>query len=163
MLCRDADSEPMGGKVTLASVPKLPAEMESFFQFLETEGIHYPFDKKRLLVQNGYVQYIPEGMPELKGLHIMRSGWFLGELKKKRFEPSGAFARGLTPDVCDKVIAYPGDSEEVVRYLKCETLQVDPNLKNGWYLICVDEFALGWGKVSNGTLKNKYPSGWRLV
>ena len=74
----------MGGKVTLASVPKLPAEMESFFQFLETEGIHYPFDKKRLLVQNGYVQYIPEGMPELKGLHIMRSGWFLGELKKKR-------------------------------------------------------------------------------
>ena len=163
VLCRDADSEPMGGKVTLASVPKLPAEMESFFQFLETEGIHYSFDKKRLLVQNGYVQYIPEGMPELKGLHIMRSGWFLGELKKKRFEPSGAFARGLTPDVCDKVIAYPGDSEEVVRYLKCETLQVDPNLKNGWYLICVDEFALGWGKVSNGTLKNKYPSGWRLV
>ena len=163
VLCRDKDSEPMGGKVTLASVPKLPAEMESFFQFLETEGIHYPFDKKRLLVQNGYVQYIPEGMPELKGLHIMRSGWFLGELKKKRFEPSGAFARGLTPDVCDKVIAYPGDSEEVVRYLKCETLQVNPNLKNGWYLICVDEFALGWGKVSNGTLKNKYPSGWRLV
>ena len=163
VLCRDADSEPMGGKVTVASVPKLPAETESFFQFLETEGIHYSFDKKRLLVQNGYVQYIPEGMPELKGLHIMRSGWFLGELKKKRFEPSGAFARGLTPDVCDKVIAYPGDSEEVVRYLKCETLQVDPNLKNGWYLICVDEFALGWGKVSNGTLKNKYPSGWRLV
>ena len=163
VLCRDADSEPMGGKVTLASVPKLPAEMESFFQFLETEGIHYPFDKKRLLVQNGYVQYIPEGMPELKGLHIMRSGWFLGELKKKRFEPSGAFARGLTPYICDKVIVYPGDSEEVVRYLKCETLQVDPNLKNGWYLICVDEFALGWGKVSNGTLKNKYQSGWRLV
>lgn len=163
VLCRDADSEPMGDKVTVASVPKLPAEMESFFQFLDTEGIHYPFDKKRLLVQNGYVQYIPEGMPELKGLHIMRSGWFLGELKKKRFEPSGAFARGLTPDICDKVIVYPGDSEEVVRYLKCETLQVDPNLKNGWYLICVDEFALGWGKVSNGMLKNKYPSGWRLV
>ena len=163
VLCRDADSEPMGGKVTLASVPKLPAEIESVFQFLDTEGIHYPFDKKRLLVQNGYVQYIPEEMPELKGLHIMRSGWFLGELKKKRFEPSGAFARGLTPDVCDKVIVYPGDSEEVVRYLKCETLQVNPNLKNGWYLICVDEFALGWGKVSNGTLKNKYPSGWRLV
>lgn len=163
VLCRDKDSVPSGGRVTLATVPKLPAEMESFFQFLDTEGIHYPFDKKRLLVQNGYVQYIPEGMPELKGLHIMRSGWFLGELKKKRFEPSGAFARGLTPDVCDKVIAYPGDSEEVVRYLKCETLQVNPNLKNGWYLICVDEFALGWGKVSNGTLKNKYPYGWRLV
>ena len=163
VLCRDADSESTGGRVNMVSVSKLPAEMESFFQFLDIEGIHYPFDKKRLLVQNGYVQYIPEEMPELKGLHIMRSGWFLGELKKKRFEPSGAFARGLTPEVCDKVISYPADSEEVVRYLKCETLQVDANLKNGWYLICVDNFALGWGKVSNGTLKNKYPSGWRLV
>ena len=102
VLCRDADSEPMGGKVTLASVPKLPAEMESFFQFLDTEGIHYPFDKKRLLVQNGYVQYIPEGMPELKGMHIMRSGWFLpliSEILLARFQFVRLF-RGflLAPD-----------------------------------------------------------------
>lgn len=75
----------MGGKVTLASVPKLPAEMESFFQFLDTEGIHYPFDKKRLLVQNGYVQYIPGGMPELKGLHIMRSGWIFRRTQEEAF------------------------------------------------------------------------------
>ena len=34
---------------------------------------------------------------------------------------------------------------------------MNPNLKNGWYLVCVDEFALGWGKVSNGTLKNTIP------
>jgi len=29
-------------------------------------------------------------------------------------------------------------------------------------LICVEEYPLGWGKLSNGTLKNKYLPGWRL-
>ena len=31
----------------------------------------------------------------------------------------------------------------------------------GWKLVCVDGFGLGWGKLVNGTLKNKYPVGWR--
>lgn len=165
LLCRDGEisgghpayvpSSAMGGRPS--------ADLEVLYQFLASEGIHFPFRKERLLVQNGYVQYVPEIMPELKGLHIMRSGWFLGEIKKKRFEPSGAFARGLTTDVCDKVISYSADSAEVIKYLKCETLSVDPSLENGWYLVCVDGFPLGWGKISNGTMKNKYPSGWRLV
>ena len=32
----------------------------------------------------------------------------------------------------------------------------------GWYLVCVDGYPLGWGKLANGTLKNKYLPGWRL-
>ena len=32
---------------------------------------------------------------------------------------------------------------------------------SGWKLVCVDGFGLGWGKLVNGTLKNKYPVGWR--
>ena len=31
----------------------------------------------------------------------------------------------------------------------------------GWKLVCVQGFSLGWGKLVNGTLKNKYPAGWR--
>jgi len=27
--------------------------------------------------------------------------------------------------------------------------------------VCVDGFPLGWGKVAQGTLKNKYLPGWR--
>ena len=163
VLCRDADSEPMGGKVTVASVPKLPAEMESFFQFLETEGIHYSFDKKRLLVQNGYVQYIPEGMPELKGLHIMRSGWFLGELKKKRFEPSQALAMALHPSGYKRSISFPAEDIRVEKYLRGETVDMDDSELSGWTLFCVDEFPLGWGKCNRGRLKNKYNPGWRKL
>ena len=39
--------------------------------------------------------YMPENLPELKGARFLRSGLLLGELKKKRFEPSQALAMNL--------------------------------------------------------------------
>ena len=51
------------------------------------------------------------------------------------------------------------------RYLRGETLILEPGeatREKGWILVCVDQYALGWGKLVNGVLKNKYWSGWRL-
>ena len=56
------------------------------------------------------------------------------------------------------------DDENVIRYLKGETIEIDDSRvarKSGWQLVCVDGFPLGFGKLSNGTLKNKYLAGWR--
>ena len=50
-------------------------------------------------------------------------------------------------------------------YLRGETLLLEPGeatREKGWILVCVDQYALGWGKLVNGVLKNKYWSGWRL-
>ena len=35
--------------------------------------------------------------------------------------------------------------------------------QKGWQLILVDGYPLGWGKLANGTLKNKYLPGWRSM
>ena len=54
--------------------------------------------------------------------------------------------------------------ERVIRYLKGETLDVEDMEKpsdKGWRLVCVDGFPLGFGKLANGRLKNKYYPGWR--
>lgn len=56
--------------------------------------------------------------------------------------------------------------ERVRRYLCGETVEVDdcrPTRKKGWQLVCVNGYPLGWGKLVNGTLKNKYHPGWRMV
>ena len=48
--------------------------------------------------------------------------------------------------------------------MKGETIDVEdliPAKAKGWHLVCTDGFPLGWGKVTNGTLKNKYLPGWR--
>ena len=35
-------------------------------------------------------------------------------------------------------------------------------LEKGWQLVCVNGYPLGWGKLVNGTLKNKYHAGGRM-
>ena len=37
---------------------------------------------------------------------------------------------------------------------------VSPKEK-GWYLVCVDGYPLGFGKLVDQMLKNKYLPGWR--
>ena len=71
-------------------------------------------------------------------------------------------------EVIDAVKAYMLNNEittkELMRYLKGETIDVEdliPAKAKGWHLVCTDGFPLGWGKVTNGTLKNKYLPGWR--
>ena len=154
---------PTDKKKKKTAVPKKNRDLEAFFNFLDKEKIHWDYEPERLVFSKGYVRYVPEGMPELPGVHILRSGLFLGEIKKGRFEPSTAFARALQPEECKNVIRYPADGTDILRYLKCETLSVDQNLPAGWYLICADDCPLGWAKVQNGTLKNKYPPGWRIL
>lgn len=134
-----------------------------FYEFLKKEQIQIEIDPERLIVSKGYVRYVPDELPALPGVHILRSGWFLGEMKKGRFEPSTAFARGLLPEQCRKSISFDAAGPDIVRYLKCETLSVDPSLPSGWYLICADQYPMGWAKIAGGTLKNKYPAGWRLM
>lgn len=54
-----------------------------------------------------------------------------------------------------------GQSEEVNRYLKGETLMVEG--PKGWTAVGVDGYTLGWGKQHNGMLKNGYPKAWRKM
>ena len=103
---------------------------------------------------------LPEGAPATKGLRVLRSGWQLGTLKKGRFEPSQAFAMGLKKEEVQNVLDLPLSDERVIRYLKGETLEA-PEAKDGWTLVCVDGYPLGWGKTQKGRLKNKYAVGWK--
>lgn len=139
---------------------KLPEELEVFFK-----DIRWSIEPERLDIHGERVYYMPKDVPNLKGIRFLRTGLLLGELKKKRFEPSQALAMCLKMDEYKKVIDLESTDDRVFRYLKGETLEVDDCVcgkDKGWYLVCVDHFPLGWGKLSNGTLKNKYLPGWRL-
>lgn len=140
---------------------RMKALPEEFEQFLKDGGVTISFDPSRLILQGDHLSYLPENMRPLGKLRRMRTGWYLGDIKKKRFEPSGFFARGLSPSECTNWIDLELDDPRVIKYLKCETLEVPEELPNGWYIVGVCGHSLGWGKVAKGTLKNKYPSGWR--
>ena len=102
---------------------------------------------------------------DCRGMKFLRNGLYLGELKKDRFEPGQAFAVALKKEEYASVIDLDWRDERVVRYLKGETIQVDDvrvTHKKGWQLVCVNGYPLGWGKLVNGQLKNKYLASWRM-
>ena len=127
----------------------------------------------RIEENKGRLYYIPDGMPDVKGLRLLRHGLFLGEVKKNRFEPSQSLAMYLKKNQFDNVVDLQADDIRVIKYLKGETIELDTEsadsvdsgmeLKNGYVLVCVDGYPLGWAKNNRGVLKNKYLSGWRMM
>lgn len=102
---------------------------------------------------------LPEECPLLKGRKILRPGLHLGTLKKNRFEPSHALALALKPSEVKYAISLSPEGEEIRAYLRGETFQAEG--EKGWYLICVGDYSIGWGKLSGGVMKNHYPKGLR--
>ena len=102
---------------------------------------------------------LPKGLPSFNGLRVVRNGWYLGDIKKKRFEPSQAFAMGLSSNNV-RLTEELNDYDTAVKYLKGETLQTNLK-KDGWVLVTFDGLTLGWAKSQKGRLKNKYLPGWK--
>lgn len=128
-------------------------------QFLSEAGLS--LDKKRIEIHGERVFYMPKDLPDIKGLRIVRAGLFLGYVKKKRFEPSQALAMTLRDGEFKNRVNLSLSDENVIRYLKGETIQVEG--RNGYALVCVEGLPLGFGKLNKGILKNKYNPSWRLM
>ena len=135
---------------------KLPKEVEEFLS-----NVGRDFNTNRLEISGDKLYFIPDTFPSVRGLRILRCGLYLGELKKNRFEPSQSLAMALKKEEYTNVIDLSADDERVIKYLKGETIEAEGS--NGWALVCVDSYPLGWGKLNNGVLKNKYLPGWRLM
>lgn len=103
----------------------------------------------------------PEGSPVLSGLHVMRAGLQLGRARKARFEPTHALALAVRPEHVRQVHDLAADSPALLAYLRGETLSAAG--EQGWTLITVDGFPLGWAKASGGILKNHYPKWLRWL
>ncbi|MDN5364768.1 MAG: hypothetical protein PWQ91_1833 [Eubacteriales bacterium] len=134
-------------------------ELEDFHTFMKynmTTEIEGPFVAygKRLYA-------VPPELPNFQGLRVLRPGWLLGTREKGRFEPSHSMALGLKKGSFRREINLPADDPRLLAYLKGESIPWDG--ERGWTVVMVDGFPLGWGKVSDGMLKNRYPKGWRLA
>ncbi len=126
-------------------------------------SLKFSIDEKQLSIHDERVYLLPEGLPNINGLRILRQGLLLGEMKKQRFEPSQALASALSVKDYDKLIRLDVDDPNVIRYLKCESIQLAIDYPDGWYLVCVTDYPLGWVKITKNSVKNKYLPGWRWV
>ena len=127
------------------------------------KNLDFPVKQELLVVHDEKLYLLPEGLPNLKGMRMLRQGLLLGEMKRQRFEPSQALANALRTSEYNKILRFSLEDTNVVRYLKCESIQPEGDYIDGWYLICVEDFPLGWGKMTKNNFKNKYQPGWRML
>ncbi|MGI6511267.1 MAG: RsmB/NOP family class I SAM-dependent RNA methyltransferase [Catenisphaera adipataccumulans] len=100
------------------------------------------------------ILWMADRLPEQKGWRVLRSGLLAGTIKRGRFEPAQALALALKPEQFDQTVSFSLDDERVLRYLRGETVMADTK-QNGWTLVCVENFPLGFAKAESGRLKNK--------
>ena len=130
---------------------KLPKEWNDFAKCLK---IQLPAGKALLFGSSLY--WIPEEMPDIHRIKVVRPGLELGELKKNRFEPAHALALWLKK--CENIQNFPAQSEEIRKFMAGEVI---PGQVRGWCLITADGYSIGWGKGDGNTIKNHYPKGLR--
>lgn len=131
--------------------------IQGFMKEVGLSDVTLPLDRLNRIKDTIYL--LPEVVLDIKKLRVFSNGWHLGVMKRGRFEPSQAFASGLTLSEVKNVVVFKAETDQSVRYLKGETIPVDA--LNGWHLVTIEGLSLGWGKVVNKRLKNKLEPSWR--
>ena len=94
-------------------------------------------------------------VPPLRGVQVLRAGLAVGRLRGKAFVPDHALSR-----VCRPRTVFPVREREALSYLRGETLPASDDAR-GFGVVSLDGLPLGWGKASDGQIKNHYPKGLR--
>ena len=154
---------------TLVKKAKLLKEEETFLKNWGLKDDEF----ERLEFHGDKLYLIPEGLPDVSGLRILRNGLYVGDRKKGRFEPSEPFAMSRNKVDSQYFLDLSAEDERVIKYLKCETIEVtkeelvknklDKAEKGAFILIGINGFPLGFGKLSGTMVKNKYFAGWRMM
>lgn len=131
-------------------------QIEAYYDFCATTLNVTPEGQFTLFGNHLYLT--PDGVPNFSGLKVTRPGWYLGELKKERFEPAHGLALGLKAMDVKRSVALE-EPQTIAAYLRGETIHAEG--EKGWTLVTVGGYPLGWGKLVNGILKNHYPRSMR--
>jgi NOL1/NOP2/sun family putative RNA methylase len=161
ILQRDEGIPGMGAAREPWSHKGIPSEAEEYFQAFCEEHLTVDPALDSLALLGKYFYRIPHGLPDLKGLRVVHWGWWLGTLKVKRFEPSHALALGLLAGDARQCFDLSADDLRALSYLHGEVLPAPG--PDGWVLITVDGFPLGWGKRVRGRIKSHSPKWLRWI
>ena len=136
---------------------KIPAIVKDFIKEIFCDTAPY----EKLFVKEDKVYALPEICPDLQGTHAIRAGVFVGTVKKNYLEP--AHSLYMSADVANlkQVLELKLSDLRVEKFLRGEEIDISPELK-GYTAVSVEGIITGFGKASDGKLKNKYPKGLRL-
>ena len=111
-----------------------------------------------------FVHLLPPDFPTVRGISVLSAGLPVAELcgeRTLRAEPTHALFQAATADNCRRLVDLPLSDPRLTAFLHGEEIAV--SAPNGFAGIAVEGMLTGFGKVSGGKLKNRYPKGLRLL
>jgi len=131
-----------------------PEASKYFDEFVEST-LNWQPDEDNLSMHGTYIYLLPEGMPDIQGLCVNHWGWWLGTVKVKRFEPSHAMVMALQAGDLKQETALRFGDPEIRKFMCGESIPSKGD--NGWCMVSIDGFPLGWTKRVQNRLKSHVP------
>ena len=154
LLRKDGTAE----KIPLLTKPgAVPKQMREFASLLDSRLL-----RGVITVRNEQVYVLHDKKIADSGLRMVRSGLLLGSVRGERFEPSQALAFACRADDFANTVRFAADDPRVWKYLRGETITCEEG-RDGWVLVCLDRWPLGFGKKQSKTIKNKIQKGYRML
>lgn len=112
-------------------------------------------------VYGGQVRLMPVAVSKLSGLPIVAAGMAVGEICKNRLEPCHSAFMAAKAVSCRQRVDLSLDDPRVTAFLR--GMEIPAEGVKGWTAVAIEGITVGFGKASNGVLKNRYPKGLRLL
>lgn len=114
-----------------------------------------------LITVGDQVRLLPPDLPNCHGLGVLSAGVAVATVCKNRLEPCHSIFLASSADHCRHVYDLPYNDPLLLSFLHGEEIPCPHH--TGWTVVCVCGTPVGFGKASNGRLKNRYPKGLRLL
>jgi len=139
--------------------PKETSNARNLLDDFARKNLKLSFEDSRIYLEGSYIYCVPEKSPGMQGLKVIHPGWWLGSIRNDRFSPSHSLAMGMKADQANNSISLNLGDREVSAYFCGDSFM---NFgENGWVLVTMEGYPMGWGKRSQNVIKNFYPHGLR--
>ena len=108
-----------------------------------------------------YGYLLPEDVPAVSLDGVIRAGLMVCQFKNGRAEPAHALFMAAKKEEVKRCVDLAPDDKALAAFLHGE--EIEAQCENGFAAVCCAGIVTGFGKVSNGRLKNRYPKGLRTL
>ena len=129
---------------------------ESLYQDCFTDTPHGIF-----VTYGDQVRLLPYDLPDCNGLGVLSAGVTVATVCKNRLEPAHSIYIASKMQNCRQRINFAPNDPQLIAFLHGEEIACESC--SSWTAVCVAGIPVGFGKASNGRLKNRYPKGLRLL
>ena len=159
-LFRKKGESPLEGGPPAAKSDTICLEVQKLYEecfFDPPEGIFCRFGNT--------VRLLPFALPDSRGIPILGAGCAAAEIRETgrggiRLEPCHALFMAARAEDCRRILNLGRTDPRLTAFLKGE--EIEASGEAGWTAVAVEGVVTGFGKVSGGRLKNRYPKGLRL-